>query len=102
MSLANTLHSLIGLEFNQQDKQCTLIEVIEDGPWLVVQCESEKTIQPNQHGNANRRSHPTYTIHCLNEFKTDLHPVLKAALPQEQHQPLLELLLQIDEQQQAR
>lgn len=101
MSPANILHSLIGLEFSHQDKHCTLIEVIEDGPWLVVQCLSEKTIQPNQHGNAHRRSHPTYTIHCLNEFKTDLHPVLKTALPQEKHQPLLELLLQIDQQQKA-
>lgn len=101
MKLANTLHSLIGLEFSHQNKQCTLIEVIEDGPWLVVQCLSEKTIQPNQHGNANRRSHPTYTIHCLNELKTDLHPVLKNALPQEQHQPLLELVLQMDEQQKS-
>lgn len=102
MSTANPLHSLIGLEFSHQDKHCTLIEVIEDGPRLVVQCLSEKTIQPNQHGNAHRRSHPTYTIHCLNEFKSDLHPVLKNALPPEQQQPLLELLLQISEQQTSR
>lgn len=101
MDLINTLHSLIGLEFSHQNKHCTLIEVIEDGPWLVVQCLSEKTIQPDQHGNANRRSHPTYTIHFLNEFKTDLHPILKTALPQDQHQPLLELVLRASEQQKS-
>ena len=93
MDTLSTLHNLIGAEFIQQNDTCILIEVIDEIPSLVFQCKSTKTIQCNQHGNAHRRSLPTYTIHCLNEFKTDLHPVLKDLVPKAQHQQLLDALI---------
>jgi len=96
MNSLNTLHKLIGLEFSYDNRSCTLIEIIDEGPSLVIQCQEKKTIQTNQHGNAHRKSHPTYTIACLNEFRTDLHPVLKAALPKTEHSNLLAILLDIN------
>ena len=93
MKTLNILHNLIGTEFTQQNETCILIEIIEEEPSLVFQCQSGKTIQCNQHGNAHRKSLPTYTVNCLNEFKTELHPVLKTLLPTEEQAPLLELLL---------
>ena len=93
MKKLSILHNLIGTEFVQKNEICILIEVIDEDPSLVFQCKSSKTIQCNQYGNAHRKSLPTYTIHCLNEFKTDLHPVLKNLIPEEQHQQLLNTLL---------
>jgi len=93
MKTISILHDLIGTEFIQQNEPYVLIEVIDEELSLVFQCKSNKTIQCNQHGNAHRKSLPTYTIHCLNEFKTDLHPILKKLLPEAQHQQLLNTLL---------
>jgi len=86
------LHNLIGQQITHDNNLCILIEIIEDGPFLVFQCQTKKQIQHDQHGNANRRSLPTFTIHCLNEFKTDLHPVLKAMLNETEQSSLLEKL----------
>jgi len=89
----NQLHNLIGQQITHDNKLCMLIEVIDDGPLLVFQCQSSKKIQHDQHGNANRRSLPTFTIHCLNEFKTDLHPVLKEILNDVEQANLLNKLI---------
>lgn len=89
----NQLHNLIGKKITHDNKLCMLIEVIDDGPLLVFQCQTDKKIQQNQHGNANRKSLPTFTIHCLNEFKTDLHPVLKSILDDTQQDTLLNSLI---------
>jgi len=77
-----------------ENKSCMLIEVMIDGPYLVFQCQSQREIQCNQHGNAHRKAAPTYTVHCLNEHKNDLHPVLKELLPEQEHSSLLESLIQ--------
>jgi len=87
------LHNLIGQKITHDNKLCMLIEIIDDGPFLVFQCPTEKQIQHDQHGNARRRSLPTFTIHCLNEFKTDLHPVLKELLNKTEQSRLLNQLI---------
>jgi len=57
------LRSLIGLRMIHQGQRCQVIEVLEDGPSLVLQgLDESPTIQPNQHGEATRRSPVTYTI----------------------------------------
>ena len=86
------LHNLIGQQITHEKKLHMLIEVMDDGPYLVFQCQQDKTIQCNQHGNAHRKSSPTYTIHCLNELKDDLHPVLKELLSKEDQKQLLDTL----------
>jgi len=93
------LHNLIGQHITHDNKLCTLIEVINsttidfkatnNTPSLVFQCQTEKQIQHDQHGSAHRRSMPTFTIHCLNEFKTDLKTLLNKA---EQKRLLQQLL----------
>jgi len=92
------LHNLIGQKTIQNNQLYILIEVIDDGPLLVFQCQStdganKKQIQHDQHGNAKRRSFPTITISCLNELKTDLHPTLKELLAPAEHANLLSQLL---------
>jgi len=67
------LRSLIGLRMIHQGQRCQVIEVLEDGPSLVLQgIDETPTIQPNQHGEATRRSPVTYTIPVLNEDRTEL------------------------------
>ena len=87
------LHTLIGEEIQYNNNTCVLIEVIDDGPSLVFQCMAQKTIQHDQHGNANRRSLPTFTIGCLNELQTELHPVLKELLNEADQLTLLSELI---------
>jgi len=92
------LYKLIGQETIYQDDSYILIEIIDDGPFLVFQCSAingrgKKEIQRDQHGNAKRKSLPTFTISCLNEFKTDLHPTLKEMLPPEAQASLLQALI---------
>jgi len=87
------LHNLIGQQITHEKKLHVLIEVMDDGPYLVFQCPQDKTIQCNQHGNAHRKSAPTYTIHCLNENKDDLHPVLKSLIPEADQIKLMEDLI---------
>ncbi len=67
------LRSLIGLHMLHQGLRCQVIEVLEDGPSIVLQgLDASPTIQPNQHGEATRRSPVTYTIPVLNEDRTEL------------------------------
>jgi len=87
------LHNLIGRQITHDNQLCTLIEVIDNGPRLVFQCQTEKRIQCDQHGNANRKCLPTHTIHCLNEQGDALHPVLMELLDEKQQATLLKQLL---------
>jgi hypothetical protein len=69
------LRNMIGLHMLHQGVRCQVIEVLEDGPSLVLQSvEESPTIQPNQYGEATRRVPVTYTIPVLNKDHTELHP----------------------------
>jgi len=69
------LRSMIGLRLLHQGILCQVIEVLEDGPSLVLQSLNEApTIQPNQHGEATRFTPVTYTVAVLTPDKTELHP----------------------------
>lgn len=68
------LRGMIGLHLLHQGIPCRVIEVLEDGPSLVLQSTEEQPgIQPNQHGEANRRVPVSYTIPVLNNTRTELH-----------------------------
>ena len=69
------LRGMIGLRLIHQGMTCQVIEVLEDGPSLVLQSIHETpTIQPNQHGEAQRRTPVTYTVPVLSRDKNELHP----------------------------
>jgi hypothetical protein len=69
------LRSMIGLRLLYQGILCRVIEVLEDGPSLVLQSiDEEPSIQANQHGEANRRTPVSYTVPVLNDTQTELHP----------------------------
>ncbi len=73
------LRNMIGLSMYHQGVLCQVIEVLEDGPSLVlISVDEEPAIQPDQHGEAHRRAPVTYTIPVLNDECTELHPVFLA------------------------
>lgn len=73
------LRNMIGMRMFYQGTLCQVIEVLEDGPSLVLQSISEApTIQSNQHGEPTRRAPVTYTIPVLNSDHTELHPAFLA------------------------
>ena len=69
------LRKMIGLSLLHQGILCRVIEILEDGPSLVLQSiEEEPSIQANQHGEATRRTPVSYTVPVLNDTNTELHP----------------------------
>jgi len=59
----DTLRSLIGRRVRHHGLECRVIEVLEDGPALVLQDLSPRdVIQPDQHGEAHRRVAELYTV----------------------------------------
>lgn len=73
------LRGMIGLKVHHHGLRCQIIEVLEDGPSLVLQnCEAISTIQPNQFGDANRRVPKTHTIPVLTPDQKELHALFLA------------------------
>lgn len=63
MEIIDNLRDLIGRYAELHDTRCEIIEVLEDGPALVLQdCEHHTSIQADQHGEAHRRVPKTRTI----------------------------------------
>jgi hypothetical protein len=68
------LRSMIGLTVRYYGRLYQIIEVLEDGPSLVLQAaEAQPTIQPSLTGEATRRTPATETVRVLNENRTELH-----------------------------
>ncbi|TNF33710.1 MAG: hypothetical protein EP315_08085 [Gammaproteobacteria bacterium] len=87
------LHQYIGCEITHEGIRCQLIEVLEDGPSLVfLNLEHSTAIQSDQYGSAHRKVQKTYTVPVLSDIHDDLHPAVKAVLPEELHDELLAFL----------
>ena len=60
------LRTCIGKELEFEGQHCRIIELLEDGPALVLACAtSTAVIQPNQYGDATRRVDQTRTVKVL-------------------------------------
>ena len=74
-NLSGRLRGLIGRHLRYQGQACCIIEVLEPGPVLVLQCENAAgVIQANQYGDATRRVPRTINLPVLNEDGDELHP----------------------------
>jgi hypothetical protein len=71
------LRDLIGLKVKHQASLWEIIEVLEDGPTLVLRdCEMHTVIQADQHGEAHRRVPSTTTIPLFDRDGNELNPAL--------------------------
>ena len=65
------LRGMIGVQLYYNNKACQVIEVLEDGPSIVLQF-FEDDIQKNQHGDAHRRVPEIICIPVLSKDKKQL------------------------------
>lgn len=73
----NQLRGMIGIKLYHNNKACQVIEVLEDGPSLVLQY-FENNIQNNQHGDAHRRVPETFCLPVLSNNKKELSEIFLA------------------------
>lgn len=69
------LRCLIGSPVHYEGTRCEVIEVLEDGPALILQYADEHmVIQADQHGEAHRRVPTTLTVPILSPDRGSYHP----------------------------
>ena len=61
-----SLHELIGRKVSFRGDRGTVVEILEDGPSLVIQVE-DLEIQPDSFGYARRRSHETRLVEVFDQ-----------------------------------
>lgn len=78
-SLLSALRDLLGSEVTHQGVRCRLLEVLDDGPFVILEdCEKNMTIQENQYGGLWRRVPQVYTVPVIKDGTCDLHPQFEA------------------------
>ena len=68
------LRNMIGVQVYHQGISCKVIEVLEDGPSLVLISIDENHIQADQYGNPQRRVPETFTIPVLTTDGDEIQP----------------------------
>jgi hypothetical protein len=73
------LRNMIGTKLMHQGICCQVVEVLEDGPSLVlVSIDDEDEIQTDQYGNPMRRVPQNFTVPVLTQDRTSIHPAYLA------------------------
>lgn len=80
-AIRTSLHDLVGRRLVYDGVACQVIDVVHDGPFVVLSCDATVgVIQANQFGEARRRVPQTYMIPLWSQVRDDLHPVLRELL----------------------
>ena len=71
------LKNLLGHHLNYSGTPCRVIEILDEGPALVLQdCGEYAAIQSSQYGEARRRVARVFTVPLLNLRRDDINPSL--------------------------
>lgn len=71
------LTGLIGRELDWLGRRCRIVELLPEGPSLVLEAVgAEPSIQANQYGEATRRAVETHTVALLSPRGDALNPLL--------------------------
>lgn len=66
------LRKLLGQRVQWDGVECEIVEILEDGPALILQeCNAQHVIQADQHGDAHRHVPVMHTVAVLNPEKTE-------------------------------
>jgi len=80
--LLKSLQALCGRRLNYTGHDCTVIDVLDGENALVLRCEdSQRSIQANQFGEANRRVRECRSLAVFDEH-SEINPVIKTWLDQ--------------------
>jgi hypothetical protein len=82
--LLSELHKLIGRHVRHEGCHCEVVEVLAEGPAIVLYKHTPSEIQANWFGEAQRRAPATYTLPLLSRVTKDLHPVVLALLEEDE------------------
>ncbi len=82
--LVDVLQDLIGRHCRHEECHCEIIEILEEGPSIVLYKHSKGEIQCNWFGEAQRRAPKTYTVPLVSSLDDDLHPVVRAVTTDEE------------------
>ncbi|HXH04071.1 MAG TPA: hypothetical protein VNN09_12225 [Candidatus Competibacteraceae bacterium] len=70
------LRALIGCTLSYRGQPCPIIEVLEEGPALVLEESGASAIQANQYGEASRRAPRVHTVSVWNVHRNGANPLL--------------------------
>lgn len=90
--LLGELQKLIGRQVRYEGCHCEVIEVLAEGPAIVLYKHSPSEIQANWFGEAQRRAPGTYTLPLVSRATHDLHPVVLALLKDDEARYIRERL----------
>lgn len=66
------LRKLLGRRVQWDGVECEIVEILEDGPALILQeCNDHHAIQADQHGDAHRHAPVMHSVAVLNAEKTN-------------------------------
>jgi len=83
------IRSMIGLQVKHHHVDCRIVEILEDGPAIILEdMEHHNSIQADQHGEAHRRVPQTYTIPVLTPDKHEFSSAFLALEPLGPLEPL--------------
>lgn len=83
-TLPPDLNALIGLSGEYEGVRYRIIEVLSDGPAVVLSAEGDAlSIQSDQFGHAKRRTPKTYTLALYTAPGQEPHPILCALLSEQ-------------------
>jgi len=72
------LRGMIGVKISHQGVVCKVVEILEDGPSLVLLSIDESHIQSDQYGNPLRKVPQTFIVPVLNSSGNEIHPAFLA------------------------
>lgn len=72
------LRDMIGVQVHHEGVRCEVVEILEDGPTLILTSIGEDTIQSDQFGSPSRRVPQTYLVPVLAADGSGVHPAFLA------------------------
>lgn len=72
------LRTLIGRSLVYNGRDCVVMDVLEDGPQLVLRVRDGLVIQADQWGDAHRRTPESFSVDVYNRDGQQLNPGLVA------------------------
>ncbi len=80
----NQLREMIGLYVHYHGVFCQVVEILDDGPTLVlIDLEAHISIQADQHGEAHRKVPKTYAVNILSPDQVEFSGAFLALEPLE-------------------
>lgn len=91
-ALIREMQRLIGRHIQYQGCHCEIIEVLAEGPAVVLYRHKPGVIQANLFGEAVRKAPNTFTLPLYSRVADDLHPAITSALSDDEAAHLRQLL----------